>query len=214
MNDKIQNQIFNTLLRTFPLPKNLENFSIRNKTILYKCLTSNFHPHLIIKYCEQIQDELYKNVEDKIMFEMCYKNVCDLLFEYAIEYYSTLDKIIYSGEFGVMLKVMEHTVFDSKYQNILRNIYLNFIKSVLVYSQGGGFVINPILQLKDLFDKHMDGYYHPDKLKLYKLESLLESIYSSTKEKISKQFEIWQHKIEEKYFILTENNSFMIIVEE
>lgn len=213
MINKIQDETFNLLLKTFPLPLNLENFSIRNKTILLKCLTTHLSLEQISNHCLIIQNNMYTEIEGKRFFNKCYKNICDLLFEYANEYYSTLDKISYSNEFGTTFKLMEHTVFDSKYQDILRTVWLNFIKMTLM-SCKDGFGIYPSQILKEAINKHIDGYYDYKKLELYipsrdSSNPIWENLSNTLKEKIAKQFDIWDHKIEENYLIKIEDESLL-----
>ncbi|MEY3415040.1 MAG: hypothetical protein RLZZ418_268, partial [Pseudomonadota bacterium] len=208
MQEKDRNEIFNTLLRTFPLPRNLENFSLRNKNILLKCLFANFSPENITRCCIEIQKHFHKEKDGKIIFEICYKNICDLLFKYADEYYSTLDKIIYSAEFGPLFKLMDHGIFDTKYQDILRTIWLNFITAILNYSITNSFEVYISTSFKDLLNKHIDSYYDCKRLQLYKID--LEETCNILKAKISKELDIWDHRIQEKYLLSNEDESLII----
>ena len=85
----------------------------------------------------------------------------------------------------------------------MRRYFLN-------YSITNSFEIYISTSFKDLLNKHIDSYYDYKRLQLYKID--LEETCNILKAKISKELDIWDHRIQEKYLLSNEDESLIISV--
>jgi hypothetical protein len=204
---------FNVLLKTFPLPENIENFSQRNKNLVMKFLNKNFSNIEIVQICNKMQKFVHILKEENILFETSFRNIIDLIFNYAFEYCAALDKISFTKDKGYIFKLMNPNIFTSECQNILKMIWLNFIIEFLEAFKNE-LPENNIIFI-GFFQKfcisYIENYYNFITLQKYEID--LKTEFNKLKDEIYMQIFAYQHKRKEEQIMTLRPNYFLVSYE-